>query len=281
MVKHGFRREEIFESISEGGEVYGGLSLVSLECCRDRLFTRGPEGLKRIRYFSGHLPLGVDALFDRPAKYITVLRHPVERVISLFYFNSQYDNRYARDGRAITFEEYVESRRDINLHDYQVRILSGAPELDAPAPALPSDEVLPRRAVEKRHLEQAKRNIEERFLAAAPVDQLMDLALMLRIIYGWPMRRLFNEYKNRTKLRPRRKEISPRLLRIIEESNSQDMELFDWAAERFVRQCRSFEPRLTADRQLFGVINRALTVTGQILPPGPRKRMAELLFYAK
>src|SRR5689334_21688286 len=92
MVKHGFRREEVFESISEGGEVYGGLSLVSLECCRERLFARGPEGLKRIRYFSGHLPLGVDVLFDRPAKYITVLRHPVERAISLFYFNSQYNN---------------------------------------------------------------------------------------------------------------------------------------------------------------------------------------------
>ncbi len=284
MVKRGFRREEIFESINQGGEVYGGLGVVTFECCRERLSARGPGGLKRIRYLSGHLPMGVHALFEgtaRSAKYITVLRHPVERVISLFHFRSQYHSRYARDGRAITFEEYVEGRRDISLYDYQVRILSGAPELDAAAPALPSDEVPPSAHVGKRHLEQAKRNIEEHFLAAVPVEQLAELALMLRIIYGWPVRRLFNEYKNRTKLRPAQKEIAPRLLRIIEECNRHDVELYEWVVERFARQCRSFEPRLSRDRRLFGIINRALTAAGQILPPGSRKRMAELLFYAR
>jgi hypothetical protein len=284
MVKHGFRRDEIFESINQGEEVYGGLSLVSFECCRELLFAHGLERQKRIRYYSGHLPVGVHALFEgtaKSAKYITVLRHPVERVVSLFHFNSQYNNAYARDGRAITFEEYVESRRDINLHDYQVRLLSGAPELDAAAPASSSDEVIASAAVEKRHLEQAKRNIEEHFLAAAPVEQLADLALILRIIYGWPMRRLFNEYKNRTKLRPRRKQIPPRLLRIIEDCNRHDIELHEWVTERFVRQSLSFEPHLSRDRRVFGIINRALTATGQILPPGPRKRMAELLFYAR
>lgn len=281
MVKHAFRKEEIFESINEGEEVYGGLSLITFECCKERLFGRGPEGLKRIRYLSGHLPFGVHALFERPAKYITVLRHPIERVISIFHFNSQYNNRYAREGRVISFEEFVESRRDINLHDYQVRLLSGAPELDAPAPLSPSDEVLPSAAVEKRHLEQAKRNIEEHFLAAAPVDQLTDLGLMLRIIYGWPMRHLFNEYKNRTKARPRQKEIAPQLLRIIEDCNRHDIELCEWATERFARQKECFEPNLSRDRRLFGTINSALTATGQILPVDLRKRMAELLFYAR
>ncbi len=281
MVKHAFRKEEIFESINEGEEVYGGLSLVTFECCRERLFARGPEGLNRIRYLSGHLPFGVHTLFERAAKYITVIRQPIERVISIFHFNSQFENRYARDGRVISFEEFVESRRDINLHDYQVRLLSGAPELDAPAPSSPSDEVVPSAAVEKRHLEQAKRNIAEHFLAAAPVEQLTDLGLMLRIIYGWPMRHLFNEYKNRTKARPRQKEIAPHLRRIIEDCNRHDMELYEWATERFARQRESFEPNLSRDRRLFGSINMALTATGQILPLDLRKRMAELLFYAR
>lgn len=281
MIKHGFHREEVFESINEGEEVYDGLSLVTFECCRERLLARGPEGQRRVRYFSGHLPMGTHALFEGSAKYITVLRHPVERVVSLFHFLSRYNARFARDGRPITFEEFVEGGRDINLHDYQVRILSGAPELDAPAPAIPGDEVVPSAKVEKRHLEQVKRNIEEHFLAVAPVEQLADLALMLRQVYGWPMRRLFNEYKNRTEARPQRQEIAPRLLRMIEDYNPHDLELYAWAAERFARQRGSFEPRLSRDRRLFGAVNRALTATGQILPPGLRKRAAELLFYAR
>lgn len=281
MVKHAFRREEIFESINEGEEVYGGLSLVTFECCRERLLARGPEGLKKIRYLSGHLPFGVHALFEHRAKYITVIRHPIERVISIFHFNSQFENRYARDGRVLSFEEFVESRRDINLHDYQVRLLSGAPELDAPAPLMPSDEVVPTAAVERRHLQQAMRNIEEHFLAAAPVEHLTDLGLMLRIIYGWPMRHLFNEYKNRTKARPLRKEIAPHLRRIVEDCNRHDMELYEWAAARFARQRESFEPNLSRDRRMYGTINKALTATGQVLPLELRKRVAELLFYAR
>jgi hypothetical protein len=281
MVKHAFRREEIFESISEGEEVYDGLSLVTFESCRERLSARGPEGLNKIRYLSGHVPFGVHTLFERPAKYITVIRHPIARVISIFHFNSQFENRYARDGRVISFEEFVESRRDINLHDYQVRVLSGALELNAPAPVSPGDEVVPSATVERRHLEQAKRNIEDHFLAAAPVEQLTDLGLMLRIVYGWPMRHLFNEYKNRTKARPRQREIVPHLQRIIEGCNRYDMELYEWAAERFARQRESFEPNLSRDRRLFGAINRALTVTGRILPVDLRKRMAELLFYTR
>jgi hypothetical protein len=250
--------------------------MATQESCRQQLTA---FGLDRIRYVSGHMPMGVHRLFDRPAKYITVVRDPVERVVSLFHFLAQQGSPFLRDGKPMSFEDYVESRDDIHLNDYQVRAVSGCPDLDADAPA--AGGLVTSGAVERRHLEAAKRVIEEHFLAIAPVEQLTELALLVRRIYGWPLRRLQNEYKNSTRKRPRGKEISPRLIRIIEERNSHDMELFEWVSKRFAEQKKMFEPALSRDLRVYGTVNQALTIAGQVLPWGLRKRLAEFLFYAK
>ena len=89
-------------------------------------------GLDSIRYVAGHMPMGVHPVFDRSTKYFTILRHPVDRVISLFYFLIQLGVPLRKDGKRLTFEDYIENRSDINLCDYQVRAVSGCAELDAP-----------------------------------------------------------------------------------------------------------------------------------------------------
>src|ERR1043165_8896095 len=42
--------------------------------------------LKRTRMFKGHMLFGLHEILPQPATYITVLRDPIERVISAFYF---------------------------------------------------------------------------------------------------------------------------------------------------------------------------------------------------
>jgi hypothetical protein len=276
MVKHGFASDEVFEWTRHGVEKYSGLGLATYDACQQQL---RDFGLERIRYIAGHVPMGVHRLFDRPTKYITVLRNPIERIISLFYFMMEIKAPFLSNGRPVSFEEYVESRFDIHLHDYQARVLSGCSELDPPAPE--PGEMVPAAAVERRHLEAAKRNIDEHFLAIAPVEQMTELALVVRRIYAWPMRRLQNEYKNPTKERPHAMDISLRLMKIIEDCNSHDMELYEWVGKRFAEQRRLFEPELSRDLRIYGIVNRALNSVGEVLPWGMRKRLAEILFYAR
>jgi hypothetical protein len=277
LVKHGFRQNEIFEWTRHGVDQHSGLDVATLDSCRQQL-TR--FGLDRVRYISGHMPFGVHSLLDRPSKYMTVLRHPVERIVSLFYFLRQLNVPFRKDGKPLSFEDYVESRSDIQLLNCQVRVVSGCADLDAAPPPAPG-EIVPAAAVERRHLDQAKRNIEERFLTIGTIEQMTDLALLVRRIYGWPMSRLQTEYKNATRERPRGNAIAPRLLKIIEDCNSYDMELYEWAGKRFAAQRMLFEPGLSRDRLVYGVVNRGLNVAGAVLPWQMRKRIAQFLFYAR
>jgi len=276
MVKHAFGSDEIFETISKDHQVYGGLDLLTHASCERML--RDCD-IARIRYFTGHVPIGVDRIFGRPAKYIAVVRHPVERLLSYFYFRIQGGDPYLKDGKPIAFEDYVESGGDIIFNNYQVRVISGSPDLDAPA-GVPGA-LIQGAPVEARHLEMAKRNVETNFLAIAPLEQITDMALLLRRIYGWPMRRLQTEYKNPTAERPRAPNLPPRLLRIIEEHNAHDIELYNWVCRRFAEQKKLYEPELSRDRRVFTLINRALTTAGEILPWTLRKRIAQILFYAR
>jgi hypothetical protein len=276
MVKHAFRGDEVFETIARDGQIYGGLDLLTYDSCQHLL--RDCD-LGRLRYFTGHVPMGVHRMFAQRAKYIAIVRHPVERLLSYFYYRIQGGDPYLKDDEPLTFEAYVESGGDIIFNNYQVRVVSGSPDLDAPAG--PRGALVTGAPVEARHLEMAKRNIEENFLAIAPLEQLTELAMLLRQVYGWPMRRLQTEYKNPTKERPRAPQIAPRLLRIIEDNNVHDIALYEWACKRFAEQRKLYEPELSRDLQVFRIVNRTLTKAGEILPWKLRKRLAQILFYER
>jgi hypothetical protein len=276
MIKHGFEGDQIFESARYVGTP-GGMRQAPREDCERELIA---FGLNRIRYLSGHVPLGVHRVFDREAKYITLLRHPIDRIVSYFFYQAKDEDCYRKkDGTPVTFEQYVEERLDVQLHDFQVRVLSGLPELDAEIPG--RDQHPPHVKVERSHLEQAKNNIERLFVAAAPIEQLTELGLLVRLIYGWPMRRLQTEYKNSTKIRPASNKISARLIQLIEECNRYDLELYEWVRRRFAEQRKLFEPELSRDRRVYTLINGVLTTAGAILPWSLRKRLAETLLYAR
>jgi Sulfotransferase family len=272
IVQHGFRNDEVFgiEVFDNmGPELRDGLGLARYDYCLQLRAAYQAEDWQRIRYVTGHLPFGLHYAFDGQVKYFTVLRHPFDRIISEFFYRIQENNPTRSNGHTLNFDAYVESHYDVHLSDYQVRVLAGSPGLD--------DKTVP---VERRHLEQAKRNISEHFLAAAPLESMAELALIIRKIYGWPMRRLLTEYKNKTRRRLRISDVSPRVSNMIEEGNAFDLELYEWVRERFAMQCQRFEPQLSRDRRILSVVSSALNDAGRILPWQVRKRLAQMFFYA-
>ena len=276
-IKHAFRRHEVFELYAHGDPEDTALGIASLESVSESLHQ---FGLGRVRYISGHVPYGVHRLFGARAKYFTLVRDPVERVISTFFW-FQRGSPFCRAGKSLSFEEYVEGRDDIYLNNYQVRVLSGSAELDGVTPETKQRELIFGPPVERRHLEQAKRNVEDHFLIAAPLERLTESALMLRLMYCWPTRRLYNEYKNQTPDRPRTSGIPSRLIKIIEDCNAYDAELFNWVRNRFAAQSAMFEPQLSEDLEIYQRNNRVLSSAGKYLPYKVRKQIAATILHGR
>jgi hypothetical protein len=113
-----------------------------------RKAARGSLRDRRARYH------GRRCYFRSAIEVFTIVREPVDRVISIF-FQSDRDRPDLDSGLGLDHD------------NHQVRMLSNCPELDAPWD--PKGRPISTPPVERRHLEMAKRNIEERFIAAAPM----------------------------------------------------------------------------------------------------------------
>src|SRR5262249_12808712 len=129
------------------------------------IFKKMPEERQRaVRCVIGnHISMDVAGIFGKPSKFYTILREPVDRVISSFYFGRTRtevpSHRFIKD---LTLDEYLGSGMGLDYDNQQVRMLSGCPELDSPWG--PDGRPVSVRPVTRRHLEMAKRNIEEHFI---------------------------------------------------------------------------------------------------------------------
>src|SRR5262249_18377977 len=90
--------------------------------------------LKKMRMFKGHMLFGLHEVLPQPATYITVLRDPIDRVISAFYFMRTYKLhplywKFKRENW--TLEDFV---RRSTRENVQCKILAGA-EYNAPCTA--------------------------------------------------------------------------------------------------------------------------------------------------
>ena len=78
-------------------EVYGGEYFRHSQTKKKYWQDLSPSELSRLKCLSGHLKFGVHKKMNRDAVYLTVVRDPVERVVSLFH---QKEKRMLREGRA-------------------------------------------------------------------------------------------------------------------------------------------------------------------------------------
>ena len=70
------KRERAF--VYDPGDLRGAVS-------RDQFPELPAEVRARLRLVIGHFPFGLHAYIDRPFRYVTVVRDPVDRVVSLYY----------------------------------------------------------------------------------------------------------------------------------------------------------------------------------------------------
>lgn len=102
----------------------------------------------RLQLVYGHFEYGVHELLSQPSEYVTLLREPVDRVISLYCFirrEPRHRLHASLKAEDVSLEEFLDQQLTREIDNHQTRLLSGA--------RLPFGELT------RTHLERAKRNL--------------------------------------------------------------------------------------------------------------------------
>ena len=197
-----------------------------------RLQRWSPARLARMRVIKGHMPFGIHRRITRPATYITVLREPVERVISEYYFALHYRLHPQHERmQKLTLEEYATTTPHHNL---QCKLLAGmaGPRDFLAGPC--TDETL---AV-------AKANLAEHFTLAGLTERFDETLALLKVMLGWRL----DHYAsfNVTRVRPRKDAVPEATQRIIAEVNRYDVELYGHVVPLFEQALERHRDAVTA-----------------------------------
>jgi hypothetical protein len=175
-----------------------------------------PSRLRSIRMFKGHMLFGLHEFLPQPASYITVLREPVDRVLSSFYFMRSYKLhplywKFRRENW--TLEDFVHWSPRTDVH---CKIIAGA---DYESPCTP--EIYAR----------ALANIDRHFTVVGLSERLEESLALMKLRYGWKLES-YSSF-NVTRARPKKRDLPQSTLDLIREKNSFDVALYDFASKRF------------------------------------------------
>lgn len=183
----------------------------------DQLTDREIRRLRVAEVVYGHYSFGFHNQLGVDGRYVTFVREPVARVLSMFDQFSKVDDNpfYRRISDGETLADLIESGASEMLNNHMTRILAGPVD---PAPS--NDPAM---------LTAALRNVEDAFDAVGVVERMGESIVAVAEVLRWPDVPTPG-YENRSSHAAR--EVDPALRRIIEDANRLDLELYQLMADR-------------------------------------------------
>jgi hypothetical protein len=202
------------------------------------------EERRRFRLVIGHLNYGLHQFVPGLSTYFTILREPVDRVISYYYYVRRSPEHYLHEfsnTENMELKTYLESKVSIMMDNFQVRLISGVwneyPFGECPA----------------HILKLAKRNLSQEFKVIGLTEEFDKTLLLLKQAFGWS--RLQYTRQNVTGRRPMKQDLPPDTLQAIASANQLDIELYRYARALFQEQIRQCGPSFSREMRRFQLSN--------------------------
>lgn len=195
------------------------------------------EDQQKIKLIKGHIFYGFHDLISRPSTYVTLLREPIDRVISLYYYIRRHPAHYHHDlviSKNMSLNDYISSGVSKELNNGQTRQIAG---VDANQVEFGKCSIA--------MLETAKQNISKHFLFVGTTSRFDESLIFLKNHFGWKLP--LYQKQNVTKNRPIKSEVSKDTLDLIENFNKLDIELYNNTEahlEQQIKQQDSFAKEL-------------------------------------
>jgi hypothetical protein len=180
----------------------------------------------------GHVHFGLHEWLTRPPLYMTMLRNPVDRAVSLYYFVKSQPGHYLHKlifDKPMSLQEFAEKRVTIELDNDQTRWLCARPH-----------KAVPPGKVSRELVEEAKWNLASSITAFGLVERFDESLCCFARAFGWsdvsyPAR------KNVTPDRPALEEVPEAAIEAIRHVNNCDIELYELALALFEEQMLRLE----------------------------------------
>lgn len=204
------------------------------------------EEKRHIKVLRGHFGFGRHDLLPQPCTYITMLRDPVERIISHYYYVLQIPEHELHKkvkGTGMGLAEYVRSGISRELNNGQTRAISG----------LKSDYDYGENPREK--LMTAKENLKKYFSVVGLVEKYDESLILLKREFGWDWP-VYTK-NNVTKKKVARQKIPGSTIEIIKEYNRLDIDLYEYAVKLFAEKVRGRGDGFSEEVEQFKALNKS------------------------
>lgn len=226
--------DEILECQFEPSQVYT-MDRIKVEEAANEFKKLPIEEREKYRLLKGHMWFGLKLheYMPQPCKYITMLREPIARVISHYYYAKRTANHYLYEKIAaekITLKDYVTRQLTLEVNNGQTRVLA---DLNYPVPYGEAPQEL---------LESAKKNLHDYFAMVGLMERFDESLLIMKRLFGWED--VFYERKNVSKERSTINELPADVLDVIVAHNQLDIQLYQYVQtlleEMIAQQGESF-----------------------------------------
>lgn len=235
IIERQYRRSEIF-SIREK---LAGKSLEE--------FRQLPDEVKRpLKIVKGHINFGVHDALPQASTYITVIRDPIERICSHYYYVLRMANHYLHDqvvAQQMSLKDYVCSGISLELDNCQTRVLASGE-----AGGVPFGEC------STETLELAKQHLQEHFAVVGIAERFDETLVLLKELFGWSMP--FYARLNVTQNRPKLRSLPDADLAAIRQQNQIDLELYRFANQLLDEQIQQHVKFFKLKLYTFKILNR-------------------------
>jgi hypothetical protein len=172
-----------------------------------------------------HLSYGVHEHVAGKYSYATMLRNPCDRIVSGYHHLRRHKkNELQQIVQHYSLEEYINSHLVLDVDNGMVRRLSGV--MDS----------VPFGGITSEHLELARKNLEHDFVFVGTQERFDESLYLLAENLSWKHRHYTPEKQRARRAKQEHSQVSPRVLRKIDELNRYDHELYSYAADRLAAE---------------------------------------------
>ena len=181
-----------------------------------------------LRAVVGHFSFGLHEQVARPSTYVTILRHPVDRVASLYYFLKLRET--------MTLEEFAAAPPFAEADNDQTRRIAG---VDPPVGGCTAET-----------LRAAKENLRRHFAVVGTTERFDETLILLKRRLGWN-REVVSYPQNVNASRPPTASLSPEAVAAVRRRNELDFELWGYANELLEESIAAEGPSFAAELERY------------------------------